>query len=314
MGTLLLWFSFNVFVLLAITLDLGVFHRRAHKIAWKEAALWSAIWIALATLFGLGIWHWYGPQRGLEYFTGYVIEKALSIDNLFVFLVIFRAYRVDERVQHRVLQWGIIGALLMRGLMIAAGAELIKRFHWLLPALGVFLVYAGVQMLLQDQEKKGHYENNPIFRFARGHLRVTRAYQDERFFTREDGLLFATPLFLVLLIVEISDVIFAIDSIPAIFGITRDAFIVYTSNVFAILGLRAMYFLLSDTLDYFRYLDIGLGAVLIFLGAKMAADPWWRVSVPISLAVVGAILILTMMISWAAGRNNHERGPRKTAG
>jgi tellurite resistance protein TerC len=310
MGTPLLWISFNVFVLVAIALDLGVWHRRAHRVGLAEAAVWSAVWIGMATLFGLGVWHWFGPQRGLEYFTGYVIEKSLSIDNLFVFLVIFRAYRVEERVQHRVLQWGILGALVMRGMLIAAGAELIKRFHWLLPVLGLFLVYAGIHLLLQDAEARGQYENNAVFRFAKRRLRVTPTFQGERFFTRENGRLFATPLFLVLLIVEMSDVTFAIDSIPAIFGITRDVFIVYASNVFAILGLRAIYFLLAGVLDYLRYLDIGLAVVLMFIGAKMAADPWRQLSVGVSLAVIAAILVLTIAASWAFGRKSHG-GPSK---
>lgn len=304
MGTPLLWITFNVFVLVAIALDLGVFHRTAHKVRLQEAAFWSVVWMALAVAFGLGVWHWFGEQRGLEYFTGYVIEKALSIDNLFVFLVIFRTYHVDERVQHRVLEWGIIGALMMRGVMIAAGAELIKHFHWVLPAFGAFLVYAGIQILRQTEEKKGHYEENPLFRLASRRLRVTRSYQGERFFTRENGQRFATPLFLVLLIVEISDVTFAVDSIPAIFGITREPFIVYTSNVFAILGLRAMYFLLADILKYFRYLDMGLAVVLMFIGAKMVAEPWWHIAAGSSLSVVAGILILTMILSLLAGRKN----------
>ncbi len=306
MGTPLLWVGFNLFVLLAMALDLGVFHRKAHKIGIREAALWSAVWIALALAFGYFVWHWFGAQRGLEYFTGYVIEKALSIDNLFVFLVIFRAFQVDQQVQHRVLAWGILGALLMRGVMIAAGAVLIARFQWILPAFGVFLVYTGLHML-SKRDKQVHYERNPIFRFASTHLRVTREYQGVKFFVRQEGQWLATPLFLVLLVVEITDVTFAVDSIPAIFGITRDPFIVYTSNVFAILGLRALYFLLSDLLQYLRYLGYGLALVLIFIGLKMVADPWWHISVHASLAVVGGILLCATVLSlWA--------GPRAEAG
>jgi tellurite resistance protein TerC len=306
MGTPLLWISFNVFVLGAIALDLGVWHRHPRRVGLTEAAVWSALWIGMASLFGLGVWHWSGAQRGLEYFTGYIIEKSLSIDNLFVFLVIFRTYRVEERVQHRVLQWGILGALLMRGMMIAAGAALIHRFAWLLPALGVFLVYAGIHLVLQDAEARGRYENNAVFRFAKRRLRMTHDFQGERFSTRENGKLFATPLLLVLLIVELSDVAFAVDSIPAIFGITHDAFIVYASNVFAILGLRAIYFLLAGVLDYLRYLDVGLAMVLIFIGAKMAADPWRQISVGISLAVIAAILALTIAASLAVGRKSRS--------
>jgi TerC family integral membrane protein len=300
MGTPALWLGFNLFVLLALALDLGVFHRKAHKIKIREAAFWSAVWIALALAFGYFVWHWYGAQRGMEYFTGYVIEKALSIDNLFVFLVLFRTFQVDEKVQHRVLEWGILGALVMRGIMIAAGAALISRFHWLLPAFGVFLIYTGLHMLWK-RGKQVHYERNPIFRFASTHLRVTREYHGSSFFVRQAGQLFATPLFLVLLVIEISDVTFAVDSIPAIFGITRDPFIVYTSNVFAILGLRALYFLLSDLLQYLRFLGYGLALVLLFIGVKMVAEPWLHISVHISLAVVAGILLLATAFSLLAG-------------
>ena len=306
MGTPFLWVAFNLFVLVALALDLGVFHRKAHKIGFKEAAITSALWIALSLAFGYFVWHWHGSTRGLEYFTGYLIEKALSVDNLFVFLVIFRTYQVPEAVQHRVLAWGILGALVMRGVMIAAGAELIARFNWILPVFGVFLFYTGVHMLWK-REKGVHYERSFLFRFASSHLRVTKEYRGERFFLREQGHLFATPLLLVLLIVEITDVTFAVDSIPAIFGITRDAFIVYTSNVFAILGLRALYFLLADVLEYFRYLGIGLALVLLFIGAKMVAEPWVHLSIILSLCVVGGILLLAVLASLLAG-------PAKTKG
>ncbi|HET7105508.1 MAG TPA: TerC family protein [Candidatus Acidoferrum sp.] len=296
MGSTILWVGFNLFVLFALALDLGVFHRKAHKIKLAEAAFGSALWIAVALVFGGCIWHWYGEQRGLEYFTGYVIEKALSVDNLFVFLVIFRSFQVPEAVQHRVLAWGILGALIMRGIMIATGAVLVARFQWILPAFGVFLVYTGVHMLWK-RDKSVHYEKNPIFRFASKHLRVTKEYRGDRFFLKEGRQRYATPLFLVLLIVELTDVTFAVDSIPAIFGITRDPFIVYTSNVFAILGLRALYFLLADVLDYFHHLGIGLALVLMFIGAKMVAEPWFHISVVVSLSVVGGILLLAVLIS-----------------
>jgi tellurite resistance protein TerC len=307
MGTPLLWVGFNLFVLLAVTLDLGVFHRKAHKIEIREAAFWSVVWIALAMAFGYSVWHWHGAQRGLEYFTGYVIEKALSVDNLFVFLVIFQTFQVDEQVQHRVLAWGILGALVMRGMMIAAGAVLIARFHWVLPAFGVFLVYTGLHMLWKPG-KQVQYERNPIFRFAGNHLRVSKEYHGEKFFVRQAGQLLATPLLLVLLVIEITDVTFAADSIPAIFGITRDAFIVYTSNVFAILGLRALYFLLSDLLKYLRYLGIGLALVLILIGVKMVLDPWRHISVSLSLVVVGGILLMATLLSFWAGSRKEPGG------
>jgi tellurite resistance protein TerC len=300
MGTPILWVGFNFFVLLALALDLGVFHRKAHKIKIGEAVFWSAVWIGLAVAFGFFVWHWHGEQRGLEYFTGYVIEKALSVDNLFVFLVIFRAFQVSGEVQHRVLAWGILGALIMRGIMIAAGAALVTRFDWVMQLFGAFLISTGLHMLWQ-RDKTVHYEKNPIFRFASSHLRVTKDYQGANFFVRQQGQLFVTPLLLVLLIVEITDVAFAVDSIPAIFGITRDPFIVYTSNVFAILGLRSLYFLLADVLEYFRYLGIGLALVLLFIGGKMVAESWVHISVGISLGVVGGILTLAMLISLLAG-------------
>ena len=302
MGTLFRWFAFNLFILIALALDLGVFHRQVHKIRLKEAAFWSGVWILLASLFGIGVWHWFGAQRGLEYFTGYIIEKALSVDNLFVFLVIFRLYHVEQRVQHRVLAWGIIGALIMRGILIAVGAELVSKFQWVLLLFGAFLVYTGIRML-RSKEKDVHYEKNPLFRFASRHLPMTQTYQGERFVVKENGRRLFTPLFLVLLIVEITDVTFAVDSIPAIFGITRDAFIVYTSNVFAILGLRALYFLLADILEYFRYLSIGLAAVLIFLGGKMIADPWVHISVTMSLGIVATLLIAALLFSLTSPRS-----------
>ena len=300
MGTPLLWVGFNLFVLVALAFDLGVFHRNPHKIAIREAFIASALWIGFAIAFGCGVWHWYGEQRGLEYFTGYVIEKALSVDNLFVFLVIFRAFHVDDRVQHRVLAWGILGALIMRGLLITVGAVLVARFHWILAAFGIFLVYTGLHMLWR-REKAVHYEKNPIFRFASRHLRLTKEYHGSSFFVRQNGQLFGTPLILVLLIIELTDVAFAVDSIPAIFGITRDPFIVYTSNVFAILGLRALYFLLVGLLDYFRYLGIGLALILIFIGVKLIAEPWLHISVSYSLGVVGILLLLTIVLSLWAG-------------
>ena len=244
MGTLSRWIFFNIFVVMAVALDLGVFHRRPHKIGLREAALWSGLWVGLSVLFGVGVFWFLGRQPALEFFTGYLIEKALSIDNLFLFLVIFSAFSVDERVQHRLLAWGVLGALVMRGIMIALGAALVERFAWIMYVFGAFLVYAGIHMLVAKTENT-HPEENKIFKFASRHLRVTHKYHGEKFFVRADKKLFATPLFLVLLVVEITDITLAVDSIPAIFGITHDPFIVYTSNVFAILGLRALYFMLA---------------------------------------------------------------------
>jgi tellurite resistance protein TerC len=296
MGTPLQWLAFNIFVLVTIVLDLRVFHRKAHKISVREAAIASFGWVGVSVLFGLGVLHYYGQQPALEYFTGYLIEKALSVDNLFLFLVIFRAFAVDARFQHRLLEWGVIGALVMRGIMILLGAELIQHFSWVMYLLGAFLVYAGLHMVLAKKTEV-HPEKNRIFQFARKHLRVTHKYEGEHFFVRNGGKLFATPLFLVLLVVEITDLTLAIDSIPAIFGITRDPFIVYTSNVFAIMGLRALYFLLAGVLDRLRYLDAGLALVLMFIGGKMIGERWVHIPVSVSLGVVGGILLIALLAS-----------------
>jgi tellurite resistance protein TerC len=304
MHTALHWIAFNVLVLIAIALDLGVFHRKAHKIALREALLWSFAWIGLAIAFGLTISYFYGRQSGLEFFTGYVIEKALSVDNLFVFLVVFRVFAVKEEYQQRVLGYGILGALLMRGAMIAAGAALIERFNWIMYVFGAFIIYAGLHMLFVG-EAESHPEQNFLVRYLSRHLRLTKEYRGEKFFSRENGQLFATPLFLVLLIVEITDVTFAIDSIPAVFGITRDTFIVYTSNVFAILGLRALYFLLAGVLDKLDYLKVGLALVLVFVGAKMILEPWLHISVGVSLAIVLGMLTVAVLASLA--RKNKSR-------
>jgi TerC family integral membrane protein len=296
MGTLLRWVAFNAFILLAVVLDLRVLHRKPHKPSIKEAALWSGIWIAVSILFGIAVHYSVGASAALEYFTGYLIEKALSVDNLFLFLVIFRSFNVDPREQQRLLEWGVLGALLMRGVMIAAGAALIARFSWILYVLGAFLVYAGLHMLFA---KRGAIrpEDNAIFRFANKHLRVTRDYQGEHYFVSRGGKLFATPLFIVLLVIEITDITLAIDSIPAIFGITHDPFIVYTSNVFAILGLRALYFLLAGVLGRMRYLTPGLSCVLAFIGGKMIVEPWLHVPVQVSLGTVAAILLIAVAAS-----------------
>ena len=295
MGTPLQWILFNLFVLAAIALDLRVFHRQPHKIGLREAAISSFCWIAISVIFGVGVLHFRGGQPALEFFTGYLIEKALSVDNLFLFLVIFRAFAVEDRLQHRLLEWGVVGALVMRGLMIGLGAELIGHFSWVLYLLGAFLVYAGVKLFFKKEDV--HPENSKIVRFASRHLRVTGEYEGEHFFVRRAGKLLATPLFLVLLVVEFTDVTLAIDSIPAVFGITRDPFIVYTSNVLAILGLRALYFLLSGVIDRLRFLDEGLAIVLVFIGAKMIGERWLHIPVGISLGVVGGVLLIALLSS-----------------
>ena len=295
MGTPLEWIVFNAVVLVAIVLDLRVFHRHAHKVGFREAAIASFCWIGVSVLFGLGVFYFGGKQPALEFFAGYVIEKALSVDNLFLFLVIFRAFGVEDRFQHRLLAYGVVGALVMRGILIGVGAELIEHFSWVLYALGAFLVYAGIRLFFKKDEV--HPEKSRMVRFLSRHLRVTREYRGADFFVRDAGRLFATPLFVVLLVVEITDVTLAIDSIPAVFGITRDPFIVYTSNVLAILGLRALYFLLAGIIDRLRFLDEGLAVVLVFIGGKMVGEKWVRVPVDTSLAVVGGVLSIALLAS-----------------
>lgn len=293
------WIEFNIFVLIAVALDLGVFHRRPHKIGMREALLWSGIWIGAAAVFAGGVYQFYGAQPALEFSTGYLIEKSLSVDNLFVFLVLFRTFGVPAEFQHRLLAWGILGALIMRGLMIAAGTALIERFAWIMYVFGAFLIYAGFHMMFSS-ETETHPEKSRLVQFLSRHLRMTKSFSGERFFVREQNRLFATPLFLVLLVVEVTDVTFAVDSIPAVFGITRDPFIVYTSNVFAILGLRTLYFLLAGVLDRLTYIKFGLAAVLVFVGAKMLAEKWIHISVLASLGIVVAMLAIATIISLLA--------------
>jgi tellurite resistance protein TerC len=295
MGTPLQWIVFNAFILVAILLDLRVFHRNPHKVGLREAAIASFCWVAISVLFGLGVLYFRGKQPALEFFTGYLIEKALSVDNLFLFLVIFRAFAVEDRLQHRLLEWGVVGALVMRGILIGLGAELIEHFSWVLYVLGGFLVYAGMRLFFKKDEV--HPERGRIVSFANRYLRVSGEYHGGDFFVRNAGKLSATPLFVVLLVVEITDVTLAIDSIPAVFGITRDPFIVYTSNVLAILGLRALYFLLAGIIDRLRFLDEGLAVVLVFIGGKMIGEPWVRIPVDTSLAVVGGVLLVALLAS-----------------
>jgi tellurite resistance protein TerC len=295
-GTPTLWIGYTVFILIALVVDLGVFHRGTRTITMKEAALSSAIWVSLALVFNAGIYNYMGPQKGLEFFTGYLIELALSVDNLFVFLIIFSYFKVPADLRHRVLFWGIIGAMLMRIIFILAGATLLSLFHWLDYVFGAFLLYTGVKIIFQ-KETEVDPEMNLLLRFARKHLRVTKEYQGNKFFTKIDGKSFATPLLLVLLVVESTDVVFAVDSIPAIFGITHDPFIVYTSNIFAVLGLRALYFLLQGMMDRFHYLPIGLGLVLAFVGLKMLIADYYKIPIGLSLGVVAFVLVGSVAFS-----------------
>ena len=293
MDQIWVWVGFNVFVMAMLAVDLFVFHRHAHEVRLREAAAWSLVWVALALVFGAGMYWRMGPQAGLEFFTGYLIEKALSVDNIFVFVLIFSYFRVPSRYQHRVLFWGILGALVMRGAMIAAGAYLIEQFHWIIYVFGAFLVFTGIRMATQT-EHDIEPEANPVIRLVKRLIPVTNVYHGQSFFVREEigGRMrrVATPLFVVLVLVETTDLIFAVDSIPAIFAITRDPFIVYTSNIFAILGLRALYFLLAGIIHKFHFLKLGLSAVLVFVGAKMLLVDFYKIPVGASLGVIALVL------------------------
>jgi tellurite resistance protein TerC len=293
---LFLWIVFNVFVLGVLALDLLVLHRKAHAVSLREALVWSCVWVSLALIFALGITFFRGGEKALEFLAGYVIEWSLSVDNLFVFLVIFSFFAVPSSYQHRVLFWGILGALFLRAGFIATGTALLSNFHWMIYVFGGFLVFTGIKLLFVGDEKV-EPEKNPAIRLVRRFINVTPDYQGQRFFVRKDEKLWATPLFLVLVVVETTDVIFAVDSIPAIFAITLDPFIVYTSNVFAILGLRALFFLLAGVMEMFRYLRVGLAFVHCFVGAKMLIAEFYKIPIGISLAVVGGILLISILAS-----------------
>ena len=310
MDQLWLWAAFNGFVLAMLAVDLFVFHREAHIVRTREAAVWSAVWVALAVLFGIGVYTIVGRDAGLEYFAGYLIEKALSVDNIFVFVLIFGYFHVPARYQHRVLFWGILGALLMRGAMIGAGVYLIQHFHWVIYIFGAFLVFTGIRMALQ-QDQGFVPEANPAIRLVRRLIRVTGVYHGQKFFVREEIggrlRLAATPLFIVLVFVETTDLIFAIDSIPAIFAITEEPFIVYSSNVFAILGLRAMYFLLAGVIHRFHYLKLGLSVVLVFVGLKMLLTDIYNVPIGGSLGMIALVLAASTTASLLWPREQGDR-------
>ena len=294
---LFLWIAFNVFVLGMLALDLGVFHRKAHAVSIKEASIWSMVWIALAMIFNLGIFFGWGQEKALEFLTGYVIEKSLSVDNLFVFLMIFQYFNTPSEYQHRVLFWGILGALILRAIFIATGAALLSNFHWMIYVFGAFLVVTGIKMYLQGDEKIDP-EKNPVVKLFERCVPISKVYEGQKFFVRRDGKTYATLLMLVLIVVETTDVIFAVDSIPAIFAITQDPFIVYTSNVFAILGLRALYFMLAGVMEMFTYLKVGLSVVLCFVGAKMMLVDVYKIPIGASLAVIGGVLLMSILASW----------------
>lgn len=301
------WLGFLAFVFVMLALDLGVFHRKSHEVKIKEALIWTAIWIFMAMLFNYGIYVFMGKIKALEFLTGYVIEKSLSVDNLFVFIMIFTYFNVNPKYQHKILFWGILGALIMRAIFIFAGVALITKFHWIIYIFGGFLVFTGMKMLFH-KEKNLEPEKNPLVRLFKKFMPVTTAEKGDKFFVKIDGKTFATPLFVVLLLVEFTDLIFAVDSIPAILAITSDTFIIFTSNVFAILGLRALYFALAGITQYFHYLKYGLSAILVFVGVKMLVVDIYKIPIVYSLSIILGILIISVVFSLIFPKNEQIIG------
>jgi tellurite resistance protein TerC len=304
-NTTLLWILFNVFVMLMLALDLGVFHRKSHEVSVREALVWTCVWITLALFFNLFVYYYFDHEKALEFFTGYLIEKSLSVDNIFVIILIFSYFKVPSIYQHKVLFWGILGALVMRVIFIVTGVELIHRFHWLIYIFGAFLVYTGIRMLTSG-DLKIDPEKNPVVKFARKIMPITPSFEGDRFFVKKENKTWATPLFLVVILIETTDLIFAVDSIPAILAISDDAFIVYTSNVFAILGLRSLYFALAGIEKYFVYLKYGLSAILVFVGVKMCIVDLFKIPIEVSLIVIGFTLMIAMVSSRLFPRSQNK--------
>ena len=295
-GTPWLWIGFIAFVLAMLGLDLGVFNRKAHEVRVREALVWTGVWISLALVFNVGVYFWFGSEHALEFLSGYVIEKALSVDNIFVFIVVFSVFAVPAKLQHRVLFWGILGALVMRAIFIVLGASLLHRFHWVGYLFGAFLLFTGVKLLVQ-RANEVHPERNPLFRLFRRFVPSVDHYRGGHFTVVEAGKRYATPLLLVLVAIEATDIVFSVDSIPAIFAITTDPFIVFTSNIFAILGLRALYFALAGMMGKFHYLKVGLSLVLMFVGAKMLVAGIYKVPILVSLGIIAALLGGAIVVS-----------------
>ncbi len=300
------WIGFTAFVLVMLALDLGVFHRKAHAVTIREATIWSLVWVTLSLLFNAILYFFRGPDAAVQFFTGYLIEKSLSVDNIFVFALLFGYFAVPKDDQHRVLFWGILGALVLRAVFIFAGTALIASFHWILYVFGAFLIFTGIRMAVQ-REMEVHPEHNPVLKLVRRLMPVTREYRGHHFFVREAGRWVATPLFLVLILLESTDLVFAVDSIPAIFAVTNDPFLVYTSNIFAILGLRSLYFLLAGVMGKFVYLKLGLSAVLVFVGVKMTIADLYKIPSLISLSVIAALLITAVTASLVKSRREERR-------
>jgi tellurite resistance protein TerC len=304
-----LWAGFNVFVLGMLALDLGVFHRKSHEVSVKEALTWTSVWITLAMLFNVFVYYYFDKATAVEFFTGYIIEKSLSIDNIFVIIMIFSYFKVPTAYQHKVLFWGILGALIMRVVFILVGIELIHKFHWLIYLFGGFLVYSGIK-ILSSEDTKLEPEKNPLVKLARRLFPFTPNYEGDNFFVTKDSKRWATPLFLVVILIEATDLIFAVDSIPAILAVSDDSFIVYTSNVFAILGLRSLYFALAGIEKYFKYLKYGLSAILIFVGVKMCITDFYKIPTDLSLIIIVFVLVISMLASMAS--KSDQRGNAKT--
>lgn len=305
MTTSTLWIGFNLFILLMLALDLGVFHRTSKEVSVKDALLWTCVWVFMSFLFNTFVYYQFGQEKAFEFFTGYLIEKSLSVDNIFVIVLIFSYFKVPTEYQHKVLFWGILGALLLRVLFIFAGVDLIHRFHWLVYIFGGFLIFTGIKIVSQG-EMKLDPQNNPVVKFTRKLFRVTPDFEKDKFFVRKDELLWATPLFVVVILIETTDLIFAVDSIPAILAISDDTFIVYTSNVFAILGLRSLYFALAGIEKFFVYLKYGLSIILIFVGVKMCIADWYKIPIEISLAFIILTLSMAVLASMVLGQTKKE--------
>ena len=293
----LMWIGFNLFVVVMLALDLGVFHRKQHTVKVKEALIWSAIWITLALVFNVGIYYTLGQQKALEFLTGYVVEKSLSIDNLFVFILLFGFFKVESKLQHRVLFWGVLGAIVLRAIFIFAGVALINQFHWIIYIFGAFLVYTGIKMLFEDDDKEVHPDRNPVVKWIKRIYPVASNDEKGSFFRRIDKKLHITPLFIVLLLIEVSDLIFAVDSIPAILSISNDTYIVFTSNIFAIMGLRSLYFAVSEVMGLFRYLKFGLAAILAFVGIKMCISSIYEIPISVSLLFILGTVTISILLS-----------------
>jgi tellurite resistance protein TerC len=292
------WAAFFTFITAMLALDLGVFQRESHVVGMKEALGWCVVWVVLALAFGAVLWQWRGPEPAQQFLAGYLIELCLSVDNVFVFILVFAYFKVEPRYQHRVLFWGIIGAVVMRAIFIVVGVSVIARFHWILYIFGAFLVYTGVKMALPSKEAEVDPEHNFAVKLFRKFYPVAPHNDHGHFFTRHQGRRMATPLFIVLIVIETTDLVFALDSLPAVLAITKDSFVALTSNIFAILGLRSLYFALSGIMGLFRYLKVGLALILVFIGVKMLGEHWFKVSTGVSLGVIGGVLTTSILMSW----------------